>query len=750
MKAAGTFIRSFVLVILLGQQAMPAVGPEWNYYFIEAENHQSSNKTDFRDEGFTIWMGHPSGGRTVIFDEGNLSAHLTYDLSELKDGDYVLLVRHLAVAKPQASVEALVNDVSLGVTDFAKTETALTWSKRLGPFKKAGPTVLTLKLAEGNRQAPYVDVLLLTNDLNFTPDNEDQDFMSFSRQDLGVAITSADFAGNADEGHLTVGVQARGNIAAPCTLSAVCKEKAKFLPTRFEKTVALKQGANKIVLPCPGLLQDDYSLGIRLRTSSNVLLAEENQLFAIRAEDFTFTMTPDQYFYANNDSRGGLKIKINNPAVARDAEYFAFRILGVKWKSRRTRVPVESAAARFEFDLAPLPPGPYRVEAQALDGEDRILTSGGGRFQKANVASVTETLEDIQQVSVRDNRLFVNGKPFVVRKLYHAGGAAAVKAQGFNAVDCWGGETLEGVARMLDEAHTNNLYGCAVLGHGYFYKGVDKGWDRVALTAGINKLKNHPALLTWELFDEPDATGIPIKFLLEAVKLIKELDSNHPVLVNLVCYPKFKEYGGAGDIVTMDNYPVPSQPVTEVSLFLDRLAAAVDSKKPIGAALQTWSLPNQRMPTPEELRCMTYLAINHRAQVFAYYSYQESPGYTHCLQFQPALWSYMRCLNAELCALQDLITATESPIKVTSSHPAVDVVARSFNGQLHVIAVNTTNQTVEVTLAMDARGKAERSAALFTEKTYRLKRNEKSLNLTDILAPFDARVFKIPMEKLEH
>ena len=149
-----------------------------DYHYLEAEAYQSSQRSLFSDEGACYWMGHPSGGRTVCFPLENNTRYVKYDISDLENGDYYIFVRHLAWAAPQTSVQVLVNTSSLGITEFDYPGTYLGWSRRIGPFTKAGTTELTLTPASGNVQWSYLDVILATNDPNFVPDNTDQDYES--------------------------------------------------------------------------------------------------------------------------------------------------------------------------------------------------------------------------------------------------------------------------------------------------------------------------------------------------------------------------------------------------------------------------------------------------------------------------------------------------------------------------------------------------------------------------------------------
>ena len=281
-------------------------------------------------------------------------------------------------------------------------------------------------------------------------------------------------------------------------------------------------------------------------------------------------------------------------------------------------------------------------------------------------------------------------------------GNAYVKTHGFNVAMCWAepGKSFEMIEKLLDLAHTNNLYGYALIYTPSFYKGPDKGYDLEELRRAVNRLKNHPSLLSWYLFDEPDLSSplIPVKHFMDAYDLIKSLDPNHPVLVNFsstapALYPRYSE---PADVVSVDCYPVPAQPVTTVSDRLDDLARAVNYEKPLMVVLQTYGGLKSRMPTPEEVKCMTWLSINHGARLLSYYSYWEGKDYPHCLHGDKLLWSYMIVLNNELILMKDFIVASPSSSKISCSSSDIDFSLRQVNGKLYLAAVNKNNSSVSV------------------------------------------------------
>ncbi len=87
---------------------------------------------------------------------------------------------------------------------------------------------------------------------------------------------------------------------------------------------------------------------------------------------------------------------------------------------------------------------------------------------------------------------------------------------------------------------------------------------RKRLVREILAFRDHPALLSWYIADEPVGQGKPPEPLIETYKLIKKLDPYHPVTMVFMTPSQAWRYAGAMDIVMADPYPIPNHPVTVV------------------------------------------------------------------------------------------------------------------------------------------------------------------------------------------
>ena len=142
--------------------------------------------------------------------------------------------------------------------------------------------------------------------------------------------------------------------------------------------------------------------------------------------------------------------------------------------------------------------------------------------------------------------LLRNGKPYQVKGAgFGTGDLKLLAASGGNSIRTWGIEQLEervnGKA-LLDRAHALGITVTAGFWvphrrHGFDYAdaaSVER--ERAKLRKAVLEYRDHPALLAWGLGNEmeafgPDENTVPVWQELDRLAgIIKELDSNHPVM----------------------------------------------------------------------------------------------------------------------------------------------------------------------------------------------------------------------------
>lgn len=175
--------------------------------------------------------------------------------------------------------------------------------------------------------------------------------------------------------------------------------------------------------------------------------------------------------------------------------------------------------------------------------------------------------------------LEVNGKPFYIKgvglgEMTGKGGEDYLKmAQelGANAVRTWG--TDQGTQEYFDTALKYGLMVDAGVWINYSKKNTvytyigDNAYKqnkRQEITDYVNKFKNHPALLMWNIGNEAifftkdeDERAALSEFLEEMVKMVHKLDPNHPVIYTSADFtdlPYIQKYVPSLDIFGMNIY----------------------------------------------------------------------------------------------------------------------------------------------------------------------------------------------------
>lgn len=149
------------------------------------------------------------------------------------------------------------------------------------------------------------------------------------------------------------------------------------------------------------------------------------------------------------------------------------------------------------------------------------------------------------------------------------------------------------------------------------------------LQSRLRAFDQHSAAWGWYLLDEPDLHQISPRRVRSQNQLLKRF-VRKPTLVVLSSGASAEKYSGTADMVAVDWYPVPWGSVATIPREM-RLARLGSQDGRFIAILQAfdWNIAAHlletdvplRAPTPEELRCMTYLALMQGATGIIFYAY---------------------------------------------------------------------------------------------------------------------------------
>ena len=171
----------------------------------------------------------------------------------------------------------------------------------------------------------------------------------------------------------------------------------------------------------------------------------------------------------------------------------------------------------------------------------------------------------------------------------------------------------------------------------------------------VRQADKHPGVWAWYLADEPEMRHVPPENLRERRQTLRDAGARKPAAVVFYRAGEAVHYADASDIVMVDSYPVPWQPLAVAGARWRTGRLTAGAGKPFIAVLQAfdWNahpdlLPgekNLRPPNAAELRCMVYQALAQGADGLFFYSFDSGPWK---LREQPATWDALRGVIGEV------------------------------------------------------------------------------------------------------
>jgi len=347
------------------------------------------------------------------------------------------------------------------------------------------------------------------------------------------------------------------------------------------------------------------------------------------------------------------------------------------------------------------------------------------RWQNRELVSCTWplrllTINEVAGVKVyvdRANRLIVDGRPFFPLGWYGSVNEAQLSEiadSPFNCLLAYGTDLAprEQMHRFLDRLQAaglrlvyclNDVYPTATYLAAKGWEGVH-GNDAIA-AAVVAAYRAHPAILAWYLNDElPHALAPQLE---DYYHRVRSDDPAHPCFIVLCNRSEFPYFPQTTDILGVDPYPIPYDPVTRVADFVAAARQAVRDTQPVWLVPQAFAwyqynsknpdrghrptdeeLRTGRAPTYEEERCMTYLGLIQGAKGLIYYCYYD----LRVLPQYGEMWGWMKSIATEVRTLTPALMSTEPAGTWSLTPNESPVQARLFrHGRtLYLLAANPT------------------------------------------------------------
>ncbi|HZQ46323.1 MAG TPA: immunoglobulin domain-containing protein, partial [Verrucomicrobiae bacterium] len=284
----------------------------------------------------------------------------------------------------------------------------------------------------------------------------------------------------------------------------------------------------------------------------------------------------------------------------------------------------------------------------------------------------------------------------------------------------------------------------------------------------VDTFRNHPALGLWKNYDEAWWGGISVSNLLNGYVVIKQEDTNHPVVQTHAprgTVADLQPYNVAADMLALDIYPVTSTgsasnpPITntqvsQVGDWTQVLSQVANGQKEYWLieqiAFSGTTPPDHQLvfPTFVQSRFMAYQAINNGARGLMFFG--GNIAATLDAQDAPLGWNWTFWTNVLKPVVQQLgdksvlanaLVAPASTLPVTMSGttaPDVEFCVREVPPYVFILASKREGATVNVTFS------GLPSWAANGEVLYESPRTVTAQNgqFTDSFAPLDVHVYR--------
>lgn len=273
-------------------------------------------------------------------------------------------------------------------------------------------------------------------------------------------------------------------------------------------------------------------------------------------------------------------------------------------------------------------------------------------------------------------------------------------------------------------------------------KGLDMTEDEKLeiLKSEVIAFRDHPALLSWYINDEPDGQGRPPSLIERAYQAVKELDPYHPVSVVLMLPSKFYLFRNSMDIAMTDPYPIPG-PVAMVEEYLSQMNRDFPFEKSIWLVPQAFGGQEMwtREPTANEIRLMTYLGLINGVKGIQYYTHAPGNGNPQSV----SAWSACSDMAAEINQMATFLLSEENPAPVITSVEGIVLKSFSYKGDLLVIAANKENipKSFQVSLEKSRPGASHSSKAILWFENREIAMHDGMIE--DIIDALGTRVYLV-------
>ncbi|MCP4641439.1 MAG: hypothetical protein GY851_13440, partial [bacterium] len=229
--------------------------------------------------------------------------------------------------------------------------------------------------------------------------------------------------------------------------------------------------------------------------------------------------------------------------------------------------------------------------------------------------------------------------------------------------------------------------------------------EATALRERVRALKDHPAVFAWYLADEPELRPALPERTRRIYEIVADEDPYHPCIMLNDTIAGVYKYVDGGDVLMPDPYPCfiadgfAATPIEKVTEFMRACNEAGAGRRALWITPQAFNYgdygrENNRAPTFDELRNMTYQAVIEETKGFLYYTWEHSLNYMGVQVGMPFL-------AKEVADLKDVILApdTGDDVEVDAPLPEhIQASVRNANDHVYLFVTNTATGPQDVRL----------------------------------------------------
>ena len=333
----------------------------------------------------------------------------------------------------------------------------------------------------------------------------------------------------------------------------------------------------------------------------------------------------------------------------------------------------------------PMVPGKYKVIMKALDKNGKVLLENSSTLTVINRPEYGKNFP-VKSVAIDpEGNVLVNGRKTLLNGIYHAHnttGAKNAAYAGFNAAQTWAA-TPDAYKKVLKIMENNKIYANCVL----------KYISGKKLDSLMSAIKDHPAIVSWDVVDEPAIRNITPEKIMPCVNQLRNYNTARPLRISFSDPTAVKNYQQCYDMPAVHKYVLPFDGLAAMGKIVRGIVRDTAPGQSPQVTLQSWVHwydETQRPQTVAQTRSIAYIALVNGAKGLWWYHYPTAYRIPH-------LWGALMLLNSELFELEEVILGKRT---VVSAVPQTVESAVFTNGsRTIVIAVNTGKTEVNAVLS---------------------------------------------------